>query len=265
MRIPNSVHTLQLGSPFSAIRVFRGLLRLLLVAFACLCAQAQPNDVLIYGATPGGIAAAVAAAKSGQKVTLVEPSARIGGLVTDLFPKLAELADGLGVIRSMTTKVNEHAQGNYGFHTGFPFFGHPSAHAWISYRLGTGNQNLPGFVVLQSGGAVAPHGGVGLFSSGYLPAQHQASILRVDEPAALPNLRPRESDALQRRRLDFVRSLDEPFARASGEAAVESAIRNYETAYRMQTAVPELWDIRGKSEATKKLYGLDSPHKQCAA
>ena len=82
MRIPSSAHTLQLGSPFAAIRVIRGLLRLLLVAFACLCTQAQPIDVLIYGATPGGIAAAVATAKSGQTVTLVEPTARIGGLVT---------------------------------------------------------------------------------------------------------------------------------------------------------------------------------------
>ncbi len=193
------------------------------------------------------------------------PRGQSGVVMTDLFPRLAALADDLAVIRSMTSKVNEHAQGNYFFHTGFPFMGHPSAGAWVNYGLGTENQNLPGFVVLQSGGATPPHGGVGLFSNGYLPAQHQASILRVDEQPALANIQPRETDSLQQRRLNFIRGLDEGFAQSTGEAAVEGAIHNYETAYRMQSAVPELCDIRGESEATKKLYGLDSPHKQSAS
>ena len=121
----------------------------------------------------------------------------------------------------MTTKVNEHAQGNYAFHTGFPFMGHPSAGAWCSYGLGTDNENLPGFVVLQSGGATPPHGGVGLFSNGYLPAQHQASIIKVDTDPALANIKPREGDAQQRRRLGFLREIDGAFASASGEPAVE--------------------------------------------
>jgi hypothetical protein len=184
--------------------------------------------------------------------------------MTDLFPHLAALADELAVIRSMTSKVNEHAQGNYFFHTGFPFLGHPSAGAWCSYGLGTENQNLPGFVVLQSGGAAVPHGGVGLFSNGYLPAQHQASIIRVDENPALNNIAPRESDPAQRRRLGFIRAMDETFATSTGDGAVEAAIRNYETAYRMQAAVPELCDLRGESEATKRLYGVDSPDKLTA-
>ena len=194
-----------------------------------------------------------------------KPRGQSGVVMTDLFPKLAGLADDLAVIRSMTTKVNEHAQGNYAFHTGFPFMGHPSAGAWMSYGLGVENQNLPGFVVLQSGGAAPPHGGVGLFSNGYLPAQHQASIIRVDGDPALPNIQPRESDLAQRARIDFIRSLDTPFAQATGEAAIEGAIRNYETAYRMQSAVPELCDLSGESEATKRLYGLDSSHKQTAS
>ena len=67
----------------------------------------------------------------------------------------------------MTSSVNEHAQGNYAIHTGFPFIGHPSAGAWCNYGLGTENRTLPGFVVLQSGGAVPPHGGIGLFSNGF--------------------------------------------------------------------------------------------------
>jgi hypothetical protein len=194
-----------------------------------------------------------------------KPRGQSGVMMTNLFPRLAEMADDLAVIRSMTSKVNEHAQGNYFFHTGFPFMGHPSAGAWVTYGLGAMNKDLPGFVVLQGGGAVPPHGGVGLFSSGYLPAENQASILRVDGDEPMPNIKPREADAAQRTRLGFIGELDAAFAKSTGDAQVEAAIRNYETAYRMQTAVPGLLDLRGESEATKKLYGLDSPQKDKAA
>lgn len=193
------------------------------------------------------------------------PRGQSGIVMTDLFPRIAELADDLAVIRSMTTKVNEHAQGNYFFHTGFPFMGHPSAGAWVSYGLGTENLNLPSFVVLQSGDAVPPHGGVGLYSSGYLPAEHQASILKVDANPALANVKPGEPDSAQRKRLAFMRSIDQQFEASAGDAQIEAAIRNYETAYRMQAAVPELCDLRGESEATRKLYGIDAPHPQKAA
>jgi hypothetical protein len=174
------------------------------------------------------------------------------------------MVDDLAIIRSMTTKVNEHAQGNYSFHTGFPFMGHPSAGAWINYGLGTLNENLPGFVVLQSGGASPPHGGVALYSSGYLPAQHQASVLKVDDGEAMPNIRPREADTIQRKRLDFINAMDRDFANTTRDPQVEAAIKNYETAYRMQSAVPELTDISGETESTKRLYGLDSPDKLVA-
>ena len=193
------------------------------------------------------------------------PRGQSGMVVTDLFPRLAELADDLAVVRSMTSKVNEHAQGNYAFHTGFPFMGHPSAGAWISYGLGTENRDLPGFVVLQSGGAVPPHGGVGLYSNGFLPGEHQASILKADGEEALANIKAREADEAQRQRLGFIRSMDERFLKTAPDPAVEAAIRNYETAYRMQTAVPELCDLRGETEATKRLYGLESPDVQTAA
>ncbi len=187
--------------------------------------------------------------------------------ISSMFPKIAEAAaDDLAVIRSMTSTVNEHAQANYFFHTGFPFMGHPSAGAWVNYGLGTANQNLPGFVVLQSGGAVAPHGGVGIYGNGYLPAQHQASIITADGLEPVPNIVAKERDARQRRRLEFVRSLDTDFAKEIGnDPQVEAAIKNYETAYRMQSAVPDLVDLKGESEATKKLYGIDDPHPQKAA
>ena len=168
------------------------------------------------------------------------PGGKSGIPISDLFPHLrAHCADDLAVVRSMTSPVNEHAQGNFFFHTGFPFIGHPGVGAWTSYGLGTENSNLPGYVVLKSGEAETPHGGVGQWSSGFLPAQHQASVLRVDAPDPVPNIRPLEQDTVQQSRLYFIRTVDREFADAARHPApVEAAIRNYETAYRMQSAVP---------------------------
>ena len=186
--------------------------------------------------------------------------------VSSMFPHVATCADELAVVRSMTTKANEHAQGNYTFHTGFPFVGHPSAGAWVSYGLGTENKNLPGFVVLRSGDSPAPHGGVGMFSGGYLPSQYQASFVEADKKDAIANIFPAGSRRLQRERIDFIRSIDARFIESlHGADPVEAAVRNYETAYAMQSEVPELCDLSGETHATKKLYGLDSPDESKAA
>jgi hypothetical protein len=193
------------------------------------------------------------------------PRGRSGIEITDLFPHLAELADEMAVIRSMTSNVNEHAQGNYLTHTGFSFAGHPSAGAWACYGLGLENRDLPGFVVLRSGDAQVPHGGPGMHSSGYLPAEFQASVLQVDRDPPLANVRPSEPDARQQRRLRFIREQDEMFAAAAREPQIEAAVKNYETAYRMQSAVPELCRTDGESEATRKLYGLDAKDERTVA
>ena len=186
--------------------------------------------------------------------------------VSSIFPRTAKMVDEIAVIRSMTSKVNEHAQGNYAIHTGFPFMGHPSAGAWISYGLGNLNQNLPSFVVLHSGRSVPPHGGVGLYGSGYLPANNQGSILQVDQEEPIKNVKPKESLREQRDRLSFHKSFDMDFLHSTGKnSQVEAAIRNHEVAYKMQAAVPELCDLKGETETTKKLYGLDSPDTQTAA
>ena len=186
--------------------------------------------------------------------------------VSSIFPRTAKMVDEMAIIRSMTSKVNEHAQGNYAIHTGFPFMGHPTAGAWVNYGLGTQNQNLPGFVVLHSGGSVAPHGGVGLYGSGYLPANNQGSILQVDNAEPIQNINPRESILSQRKRLDFHKNFDQQFLSKVGDnPQVEAAIQNHEVAFRMQAAVPELCDLKEETKATKKLYGLDSTDLQKAA
>ncbi len=185
--------------------------------------------------------------------------------VSSMFPHVGECVDDLAVIRSMTSTVNEHAQGNYFFHTGFPLVGHPSAGAWVNYGLGAENENLPGFVVLQSGQAGIPHGGVGLYSNGYLPAEFQGSIMRGDTENAVQNIQAMEGQAAQRERLDFVHDMDQAFLQQlGGHADVEAAVRNYETAFRMQAEVPELCDISGETRATRQLYALDHPRETTA-
>jgi len=184
--------------------------------------------------------------------------------VSELFPRIGACADDLCLIRSMTSTANEHAQGNYIIHTGQPFLGFPNAGAWISYGLGSENRNLPGFVVLASGGV--PLGGIGMFGSGFLPAGHQASLLYPEAQEALNNIKPKEADREQQRRLSFIAAMDRQYTTQSGaDSQVETAIRNYETAYRMQTAVPELMDLRGETDATRRLYGMDSPNAATAA
>ncbi len=186
--------------------------------------------------------------------------------VSDMFPEIGSVADELAVVRSMTSSVNEHAQGNFVMHSGFPFMGHPSAGAWCSYGLGSENENLPGFVVLQSGHATVPHGGLSLYSSGFLPATHQGSILKADQAEAIRNIKPTDPLADQQKRLQFAAQFDQRFLeRAGHDRQVEAAIENYETAFRMQTAVPELCDISDETEATRRSYGLDASDPEKAA
>jgi hypothetical protein len=181
--------------------------------------------------------------------------------ISSLFPRVAECADELCVIRSMTSEFPEHTNANYFLHTGHGLAGRPSMGAWIGYGLGTENQNLPGYIVINGG--LIPPGGLDNFSNGFLPASYQGSVFRPDDqPVA--NIRPTEpTRELQRSKLDLMRSLDMATLKRLGSAdALESAISNYELAFRMQTAVPELMEITGESEATRELYGLNASFKQ---
>ena len=144
------------------------------------------------------------------------PSGQSGIPVSSMFPHVAKVVDELAIIRSMTSPLNEHAQANFFMHTGFPTMGYPSAGAWAAYGLGTLNRDLPGYVVLQSGTAVPPHGGVSLFSNGFLPAQHQASIVKADEAEAVSNIQPHQPKNMQRKQLDFIGAMDKGFQKSIG-------------------------------------------------
>jgi hypothetical protein len=179
--------------------------------------------------------------------------------VSDLFPHIATCADDIAVIRSMKADLPIHSTGVLFLHTGSNNAGRPSLGSWCSYGLGTENRNLPSFVVLSFG--VVPCGGLETFSSGFLPANHQATLFHADG-VPIDNIRPpsgvrsQESGVRgQAAMLDLLRDQNAAFARSSG---VESAIRNYELAYRMQSMVPDVLDLSRESQATQRLYGIDS-------
>jgi hypothetical protein len=180
--------------------------------------------------------------------------------VSDLFPHVAECVDELCVIHSMVSKFPEHTSANYFLHTGSGVQGRPSMGAWFSYGLGSENKNLPGFIVLNGG--LIPPGGLDNFNSGFLPAAYQGSIFRPSDPPVANIRRLEPTDQHQRNKLDLLRRLDQGALPRTGRVdEIESAIANYETAYRMQVAVPELMDIKGETAATQKMYGLDAKYE----
>jgi hypothetical protein len=181
--------------------------------------------------------------------------------VSELFPHVADCVDDLCVIRSMVSKFPEHTSANYFLHTGSGIQGRPSMGAWLSYGLGSPNRDLPGFIVLNGG--LIPPGGLDNFNSGFLPAAFQGSIFRPADPPVANIRRLEAAESQQRSKLALLDQLDRSLRERTGhDDAIESAIANYETAFRMQTAVPELMDLKGETAATRRLYGLDAeyPH-----
>ncbi|MDH4410767.1 MAG: DUF1501 domain-containing protein [Verrucomicrobiales bacterium] len=185
-----------------------------------------------------------------------------GAWVSDLFPHLAdpEVIDEIAFVKSMTSKFSEHTSANYFLHTGSGLQGRPSMGAWFGYGLGTMNRNLPGFIVLNGG--LIPPGGLDCFGSGFLPAAYQGSIfLPREQPIA--NIHPSEAKPeLQKNKLRLISQLDQSVLAASGyDPQIEGMIGNYETAFRMQSSVPELTDLTGEPESVKKLYGLEAEYE----
>ena len=175
--------------------------------------------------------------------------------VSNLFPEVAEVADNLCVVRSMVGENPLHGAQSLLLHTGRSIGAAPSIGSWISYGLGTENQQLPGYVLLNNDWI--PNGGIQNFANAYLPASHQATMVRA-KGTPVDNIVPADAANIQQAKLAFLRaqesaSVDE----LGGVEAVESTIRNYETAAHMQTLVPELCDISGETSATIKMYGAD--------
>ncbi len=179
-----------------------------------------------------------------------------GGVwLSDALPHLRTVADELCVIRSMTTDQFNHAPAELLVYTGSPRPGRPSIGAWVTYGLGTENQNLPGFVVLISSG-VQPNGGRNSFGNGFLPSVYQGVQCRSKGDPVLYASDPAGMDRTTRRlSLDVLRDLNEMQARELGHPETRTRIAQYELAYRMQMSVPEVMDITRESPALLEEYG----------
>jgi hypothetical protein len=178
--------------------------------------------------------------------------------VSELFPELAKHADELCVLRSMTNEAAIHATANYWMHTGWGQTGRPSVGAWVNYALGSEADNLPGFVVLNAG--LLPIGGIDNYKSGFLPAAHGPTVFEKTDPA-VPNLTPADATK-QAKQLAAVADFDKDFSERLGKPdPVETGIRNYELAAKLQTGVPDLLDLSKETKETKALYGLNDQYE----
>ncbi len=185
-----------------------------------------------------------------------------GAWVSDLFPHVAGCADDLCFIHSMYGSNSRHGGALLELHTGSDTFVRPSLGSWVTYGLGSENQNLPGFVTICP---TLTHGGVNNWSSAFLPAAYQGTPLGSAsvpaEQAQIPFIENREAPpALQRAELELLGEMNrEHLARAGPDHALEGRIASFELAFRMQAAAPDLQDISGETQETRRLYGLDDP------
>lgn len=183
--------------------------------------------------------------------------------VSDLLPNIGACADDIALIRSMRSDSNNHVPAVYHMLTGSILSGRPGLGNWVTYGLGTENQNLPAFVVMTDPRALVG-GGAGNWSSGFLPSNYQGVQFRSQGLPVL-NLKPPSgvTPQQQREQLDFIGKLNEEFGRGyQGEQELAARIRAYELAYRMQSEATEAVDLTRESAATKTLYGLDKPQTE---
>ena len=180
-----------------------------------------------------------------------------GTWVSELLPHFSTIVDDVAVIRSMHTEQFNHAPAQLLLHTGSPRLGHASMGSWVTYGLGSENQDLPGFVVLVSGGKT-PSGGKSLWGSGFLPSVYQGVQCRTQGDPVLYLSDPEGMNREWRRKtLDALRDLNQFQAREFGDPETLARISQYELAYRMQIAVPEVMDISKEPPHIHEMYGTE--------
>ncbi|MFN0068057.1 MAG: DUF1501 domain-containing protein [Limisphaerales bacterium] len=192
------------------------------------------------------------------------PRGECGKWVSELVPEIGSCADDLAFIHSMVSKSNVHGPATFMQATGFVLPGFPSMGAWVGYGLGSLNQNLPTFVVLPDARGFAPNGPAN-WGAAFLPAQHQGTMIRVGQPNPIHDLFPPPSakfvtPAAERDGAELLKLLNRDHAATrAGDARLDARIASYEMAARLQLSAPEVLDLAGESEATRRLYGLDDP------
>ena len=182
-----------------------------------------------------------------------------GAWVSELFPHLANIVDDLTFIYSCQGRSNDHVLAHYEWNTGSILMGFPSVGSWVTYGLGSENQNLPGFVVIYDARG-GPFSGPANWSAGFLPAAYQGTVFRSSGDPILDLSPPSNyvTREQERARLDQLNLMNQAHAeKHPGSTELAARIASYEMAYRMQMCAPEAVDISRESEETKRLYGLD--------
>ena len=181
-----------------------------------------------------------------------------GAVISECLPHLGTVADDICIVRSMSTDVFNHGPAKLFMNTGSPqFMGRPSMGAWVTYGIGSESQNLPGFMVLQSGPR-GPRGGAPLWSSGFLPSKYQGVPLRSGKEPILNLGNPPGIDSVQQR--DFVSAVNDLNGirhEVTQDSEIATRIASYEMAYRMQTSAPDLMDLAGETQETLERYGAE--------
>ncbi len=178
-----------------------------------------------------------------------------GAYVSECLPHMASVVDDLAIIKTMATNVFNHAPAKFFVNTGSAQIGRPSMGAWVTYGIGSESQNLPGFVVLQSGPR-GPRGGAPLWGSGFLPTTFQGVPFRTGGEPILNLTNPKGvTGHRQRDVLDAVRDLNSARYDVTGDPEIATRISSYEMAYRMQSSAPELIDLAGEGKKLLEEYG----------
>lgn len=182
------------------------------------------------------------------------PGGHCGTEVSDLFPHLRECMDDICLIRSMHGDHNDHAQATLGIHTGSVSFTRPSIGSWVSYGLGTFNQNLPSFVVLAP---KLPYAGSQVWTSDFLPACHAGTrVTPGEEP--IPNLNPRAPSRLQQLELALLDRFNRKHQQSRpADGLLAARMKSFETAFGMQSQMPDVLDLSKENDSTLRLYGLE--------
>lgn len=183
-----------------------------------------------------------------------KPYGQSGIQLSDLFPHIGSVIDDIALVRSMKNINGDHFGATIGIHTGSATFNRPSIGSWVSYGLGTLNENLPSFMVISPG---LPYAGGQVWGSDFLPVLHQGTrIVPGDEP--ISNMHPRSvSDELQQTELDMLQYFNRQHLRGrESDGHLAARIKSFETAFGMQASAPEAFELSKESDATLNLYGL---------
>jgi hypothetical protein len=180
-----------------------------------------------------------------------------GMWVSELFPHTATIVDDVSFVMSCAAELFNHAPAKLFMNTGSGQFGRPSMGSWVTYGIGSESNDLPGFVVLQSGPR-GPRGGAVNWASGFLPTAYQGVPLRSQGDPILNIASPKGvTPERQRRTIDAIRDLNLKRLVETGDQEIATRISAYEMAYRMQSSAPELIDLSGESEQRMTLYGIE--------